>query len=319
MLRPGNSPAQRGAVGLLRPLLRQLRQALPGAPVRGRVDGGLAGNDWLDVRETERVAYVVGLATTPRRDQRAGRVLGEAYGLSQSSGRTEHVDGEPRYAAPSWSQRRRVIITAEVVRLPGHEPKCNPRFVGTNLRERPAAVYAGYCPRGDRENRLKEWQHGRALDRTRCSRVWANQFRVLLTAAADVLLQALRHQAHGTDCATAQVSTVRERLRKLAGWVERSVRRLVRHLHRTAPWGTTGPRVAVAVGAVPGYPHPPARTERWRSGIRQKTCVVTLPLRTCDDHRTTPNRERGALPLPSAIATGAEESSASPAWRPLPR
>ncbi len=98
VLRPGNSPAKHGAFGLLRSLLRQLRQAFPGAPVRVRVDGGFAGNDWLDVLETERVEYVVGLANNPRLAQRAGRLLGEAYGLSKYSGRTEHVYGETLYA-----------------------------------------------------------------------------------------------------------------------------------------------------------------------------------------------------------------------------
>ena len=114
--------------------------------------------------------------------------------------------GRRCYAAQSWSHRRRVIIKAEVVRLPGRDPKCNPRFVVTNLREAPATGYAIYCQRGDMENRLKELHDGLALDRTSCSRFWANQFRVLLTAAAYVLLQALRQQAHGTACARAQVS-----------------------------------------------------------------------------------------------------------------
>jgi hypothetical protein len=238
-------------------------------------------------------------------ERRAGRLLGEAYGLSKYSGRTEHVYGETLYAAQSWSHRRRIIIKAEGVRRPGHEPKCNPRFVVTNLHETPAAVYAVYCQRGDMENRLKELHHGLALDRTSGSRFWANQFRVLLTAAAYVLRQALRQQAHGTDCATAQVSTLRERLLKLAVWVERSVRRIVLHLPSSAPWSTTWQRVAVAVGAVSGSSHARACAEGWRRGIRQKTCVVNLPRRTCDDHRTPPNRERGALPLASATATGA--------------
>jgi Transposase DDE domain group 1 len=126
----------------------------------------------------------VGLASNPRLERRAGRLLGEAYGLSKYSGRTEHVYGETLYAAPSWSQRRRVLIKGEVVRRPGYEPKCNARFVVTNRRETPAAVYAVYCQRGDMENRLKELHHGLALDRTSCSRFWANQFRVLRTAAA---------------------------------------------------------------------------------------------------------------------------------------
>lgn len=157
-------------------------------------------------------------------------MLGEAYGLSKFSGRTEHVYGETLYAAQSWSHRRRVIIKAEVVRLPERAPKCNPRFVVTNLPETPATVYALYCQRGDMENRLKELHHGLALDRTSCSRFWANQFRVLLTAAAYVLLQELRRRAQGMNGADAQVSTLRARLLKLAAWVERSVRRIVLHL-----------------------------------------------------------------------------------------
>lgn len=55
VLRPGNSPAKHGAFGLLRTLLRRLRRAFPGAPLRVRVDGGFAGNDWLEVLEAEQV------------------------------------------------------------------------------------------------------------------------------------------------------------------------------------------------------------------------------------------------------------------------
>jgi hypothetical protein len=252
VLRPGNSPATRGARGLLRTLRRHLRRAFPGAALRVRVDGGFAGNAWLDCLEAQRVEYVVGLASNARLVRRAGRLLGEAYGLSKYSGRTEHVYGETGYAARSWSHRRRVIIKAEVVRLPGRDPKWNPRFVVTNLGDTPVTVYALYCQRGEMENRLKELHNGLALGRTSCSRFWANQFRVLLTTAAYVLLQELRRQAHGTDCASAQVSTLRERLLKLAVWVERSVRRLVLHLPQCAPWGDTWRRVAVAVGATPG-------------------------------------------------------------------
>lgn len=140
VLRPGNSPAARGARGVLRTLVRRLRQAFPGAALRVRVDGGFAGNDWLDFLETQRVEYVVGLASNARLVRRAGWLLGEAYGLSKYSGRTEHVYGETRYAARSWPQPRRVIIKAEVVRLPGRDPRCNPRFVVTNLGDTPAMV-----------------------------------------------------------------------------------------------------------------------------------------------------------------------------------
>ncbi|MCP9448548.1 MAG: transposase [Nitrospira sp.] len=128
-----------------------------------------------------------------------------------------------------------MIIKAEVIRLPRREPSCNPRFVVTNLPGTPAVVSQLYCQRGDVENRLKELHDGVGLDRTSCSRFWANQFRVLLTAAAYVLLQELRRRAVGTTRATAQVSTLRERLLRLAVWGKGSVHRLVLHLPRFAP------------------------------------------------------------------------------------
>ena len=250
VLRPGNSPAKHGAFGCCArscaACAARFRGAFSGARGWRLRRERLVGN----VLEAQRVEYVVGLASNARLVRRAGRLLGEAYGL-KFSGRTEHVSGETCYAARKWSCRRRVIIKAEVVRLPGREPRCNPRFVVTNLQESPAAVYAVYCQRGDVENRLKELHEGLALGRTSCSRFWANQFRVLLTAAAYVLLQDLRRQAQGTAYATAQVATLRERLLKLAVWVEGSVRRLVLHLPRFAPCGAAWRQVASAVGAVP--------------------------------------------------------------------
>ena len=86
-----------------------------------------------------------------------------------------------------------------------------------------------YCQRGDVENCIKEL-HDLEIDRTSCSRFWANQFRVLLTAAAYVLLQELRLRAAGTACARAQVCMLRERLLKLGARVRVSVRRIVVHL-----------------------------------------------------------------------------------------
>ena len=154
-----------------------------------------------------------------------------------------------RYAARKWSRKRRVIIKAEVLRHPGRTPKNNPRFVVTNLTIRPQAVYEFYCARGDVENRLKELHHGLEMDRTSCSKFRANQVRVLLALAAYILFQELRRRAGKTVGADAQVTTSRERLIKLAVWVERSARRIVLHLPLTFPWLPTWRQLARAVGA----------------------------------------------------------------------
>jgi len=251
VLRPGNAPASRGAIGLLRRLFRQLHAAFPGASLRVRLDGGFATPKVFTFLEAEEVEYVVAMASNVRLEKRARRLLGKARMLSRATGRTEHLYGETRYAAKKWPHKRRVVMKAEVVRHPGRPPKNNPRFVVTNLPDDPQTVYAGYCQRGDMENRLKELHHGLEMDRTSCSRFLANQFRVLLTVAAYTLFQELRRRARGTACADAQVTTLRERLLKLAVWVERTVRRIVLHLPATFPWLRTWRQIARAVGATP--------------------------------------------------------------------
>ena len=251
VLRPGNSPAKRGAIGLLRRLFTRLRAAFPRAILRVRLDGGFASPEVFAFLEAERVEYVVAMASNVRLVKRSRRLMGRARMRSKASGQTEHLYGETRYAARKWTRKRRVIIKAEVVRHPGRDPKNNPRFVVTNLADAPEAVYALYCGRGDMENRLKELQHGLALDRTSCHRFWANQFRVLLTLAAYILFQTLQAHAQGTACADAQVSTLRERLVKLAAWIERSVRRIVVHLPATGGWLPTWQQIARRLAAAP--------------------------------------------------------------------
>jgi hypothetical protein len=251
VLRPGNAPATRGARGILRRLLGKLRAAFPAAQFRVRLDGGFANPQLFAFLEREQVEYVVAMASNPRLEKRARRLMGKARMRSKATGQTEHLYGETRYAAKSWKRKRRVIIKAEVVRHPGRDPKNNPRFVVTNLTGEPQAVYEFYCGRGDVENRLKELHHGLEMDRTSCSSFLANQFRVLLTLAAYILFQELRRRAAKTVCADAQVTTLRERLIKLAVWVERSVRRIVLHLPATFPWLTTWRHLAQAVGARP--------------------------------------------------------------------
>lgn len=252
VLRPGNAPATLGAIGILSRLLERLREAFPRARVLVRLDGGFAAPEIFKFLEAEGCDYVVAMAKNKRLARRAARLMGTARHRSRRTGKTAHVYGQTRYAARSWSAKRRVIIKAEVVRHPGREPKMNPRFVVTNLKANPRRLYEKvYCARGEIENRIKELHHGLEIDRTSCPRFLANQMRVLLTAAAYVLMQELRRRAAGTGLARAQVSTLRERLLKLGARIERSVRRIVVHLPRTAAYQHEWRRIALSVGAVP--------------------------------------------------------------------
>jgi hypothetical protein len=52
--------------------------------------------------------------------------MGKARMRAKTSGETEHVYGETRYAAAKWKRKRRVIIKAEVVCHPGARPRTTP-------------------------------------------------------------------------------------------------------------------------------------------------------------------------------------------------
>jgi hypothetical protein len=254
ILRPGNAPATRGARGTLRRLIDMLRMAFPRARFFVRLDGGFATPAIFDFLDAEPgLDYVVAMGENAVLTRFAEPAMVDARALSEASGQTEHVYTEARYAARTWGHARRVLIKAEVVRLPGRDPRDNPRFVVTNLRPSPRFIYEQvYCARGDIENRIKELHDGLQIGRTSCGRFWANQLRVLLTAAAYVLMQELRLRAARTACARAQVTTLRERLLKLGVHVVVSVRRLVLHLPTSTPYLDAWRHIALALGARTG-------------------------------------------------------------------
>jgi Transposase DDE domain group 1 len=111
---------------------------------------------WSFSTASRGLEYVVNMAANAVLKRFVKSALRVARRRSKQSGKTEHVYGECLYAAKKWPHRRRVIFKAEVVRLVEREPRENPRFVITNLRQNPRWIYQQvYCQRGEIENRIK--------------------------------------------------------------------------------------------------------------------------------------------------------------------
>jgi hypothetical protein len=249
VLRPGNAPPAQGAQGLLRRLIALVRERFPEATVRVRLDGGFASGGMLGFLETEKVEYVVGLPRNTRLEKATRGLMREAKRRDRERGHPLPLFRALSYRARRWKRARRVIAKAEIVHADGREPKENPRYVVTNLRWRAREVYALYCRRGDVENRIKELK-ALGMDRTSCSRFFANQLRVLLAAAAYVLFQELRAAARHTSLARAQLDTLRLALLKIGARVVSSARRVLVHMTEHHPWRIPWLRVAAALGAV---------------------------------------------------------------------
>lgn len=128
-----------------------------------------------------------------------------------------------RYGAKSWNKQRQVIAKLEVT-----DKGPNPRFIITNLPGDAQALYDGaYCARGDMENRIKEQQLGLFSDRTSAHDWWANQFRLLLSSLAYILLESIRRIAlKGTELENAQATTIRLKLLKIGAVILRNTRRI---------------------------------------------------------------------------------------------
>lgn len=248
-LRPGNAKCQRGAVPVLRRIVRGLRRRMPHARVLVRLDAGFANPRLFTALECMGVDYVVGMAGNAALDRNAEPAMIKSRALVAQTGASARGFADFRYAAGSWEQERRVVVKAEVTVEGERSPRDNARFHVTNLRLGSANVHALYCGRGDSENRLKELLLDLEMDRTSCTRFLANQLRVLLTLAAYALYQDLRRGLRDTVRMT--VATLRLRLVKIAARVTESARRIVLHMSDSHPWRDLFRRAARSVGASP--------------------------------------------------------------------
>ena len=253
VLRAGNAPVKQGLLGILKRLLPLLRKAFPKARLRVRLDAGFAGPELLEGFEREGLEYVVCLAGNPTLKRAAAGLMEPVWKEYQQTGkRPQERYGDCLYKARSWKRRRRVVMQAGLALQAGRKPKANPRFVVTNIQGGARRIYRRiYCQRGEVENRIKELKAGVEMDRASCSRFDANQFRVLLSAAAYALLQELRWRARETCFARTQAAGLRLSLLKLGVWVRRSTRRVVLSLPREAPYVSEWLQIARSLGAVP--------------------------------------------------------------------
>jgi hypothetical protein len=233
-LRPSNIDEAKHAWAILALITRRLRQAWPDVKIIFRGDSGFCR--WRMLRWCDRhgVDYIVGLPKNPRLIRMSQTLMEEAEKGFKQTGLKQRLFGELSYAAGTWDRERRVIARIE------HADKgANPRYVVTSLTGSGQTLYEKtYCARGEMENRIKEQQLGLFADRTSCHDFVANQFRLLLSSMAYVLLETLRREfLAGTELACAQAGTIRLKLLKIGALVQRSVRRIVIHLSESFPLG----------------------------------------------------------------------------------
>ncbi len=233
LLRPANIDPARHSGAIVKLLVDRIRQQWPEVKIIVRGDSGFCRWKMMRWCENHGVDYVFGIGRNKVLERRIDPLMAEVEAAFDKTGEKQRHFHETEYQAKTWDRPRRVIMKAERL-LEGP----NRRFVVTSLDRPPQAVYDEcYTLRGDMENRIKEQQLMLFADRTSCHEFLPNQFRLLLSSFAYVLLHHLRseHLAE-TELAPAQADRLRLTLVKIAARVCLSTRRVVFHLSSNCPY-----------------------------------------------------------------------------------
>ncbi len=222
-LRPSNIDGAKHSGAILSLLVKRLRQVWPKVKIIFRGDGGFCRWKMLRWCDHHDIGYIVGLPKNKRLNRFTASLQDEATACFAATGSKVRWFTELQYAAKSWDRARRVIAKIEY-----SEHGVNPRYVVTNLKGDAQHLYDKvYCARGDMENRIKENQLDMFGGRTSCQRWWPNQFRLLLSALAYTLIEAIRRIAlQGTELAKAYVGTIRLKLFKIGAVILKNTRRI---------------------------------------------------------------------------------------------
>lgn len=248
VLRPGDTHASRGALAVLKRIVKRLRQEWPAAEIEIRADAGFAVPAIYEYCEEEGIDYTIGLVSNPRLEALAEPLLQRAVRESEErEGEKVRLVADGTYRAGSWDRGRRVVYKAEVL-----EKGTNTRFVLTSRTdEPPEKLYDWYAKRGEAEGWIKDFKRALKADRLSCHRFFANQFRLLLHAAAYWLLDTLRRRlvARGV-VRRMQLDTLRLRFIKIGGRVRQLLTKVRLYLASGHPgqrlWDALTPRPVTA-------------------------------------------------------------------------
>jgi hypothetical protein len=225
LLRAGNTHASNSSVALLKRIVTRLRERWPGVDIEIRADAGFAVPTIYDYCEREGITYTIALITNPRLLEMAEELLREAKEAYEHTGYKARLFSEDLYEAASWERTRRVVYKAEAV-----QKGTNRRFVVTTRSDRPKDLYEFYARRGEAENWIKDLKLHVKADRLSCHRFIANQFRLLLHAAAYWLMDTLRKKLVASGARRMQLDTLRLTLIKIGGRVRELLTKVRLHL-----------------------------------------------------------------------------------------
>ncbi len=254
-LRPGTVHASLGAADILDTIVTRLRAAWPDLRIQVRSDNGLAVPSLYDYCAAKGLPYAFGYATNPVLPRATEQALADLelyhHWYRHREPVVQRFESLNNYQAETWPHPRRIVAKIEVTPQGSQR-----RFVVTDHTEPAAEVYRDfYVQRGKvPEQPIGAMKNGLQADRLSACGFCANAFRLLVHTLAYAIVVLFREAvATVPEVATASVSTLRQRLWKLAARVVTSPRRIWLHLSETWPYRELWSGVLAAVQSFVGH------------------------------------------------------------------
>ncbi|MEZ5329259.1 MAG: IS1380 family transposase [Verrucomicrobiales bacterium] len=240
-LRPGKTPTDKEIITIVKRLIKGIRARFADTIIVFRADSHHTKPAVMDYLEEQRVEFVTGLAKNKALERLFAADIAKAEERYECR---KGYDSNPNdviefaddyYAAGTWSSQRRIIARIIV------GPKgVDVRYIVSSFQVATAQyLYTTvYCGRGEAELFIKECKLGLGSDTSPCQKATANQFRLLLHAAAYAILHRFRSTVlAGTKWERCTFAEIRLRLFKVAGRIE--VLKTKVRLHLSAALKTT--------------------------------------------------------------------------------
>lgn len=233
ILKPGTKHATFLLIPILKRLFGVIEKKYPKVKFVIRADSGFQNaNLFKYFEDRNNIIYRIALISNENLIKAVKEEIKKAECLYAERKETVLVFGELGYKAESWNKFRRVIFRIEV-----NSHQTDVRFVVTNdFESTPEEIKEDYNKRSDTENIIKEFKVQSFGERLSCERFQANFFRLIISLCSLILFQELKKKLVKTELAKSYVSTIREKILKIAVTVKITVRKIWFYLPKSYPY-----------------------------------------------------------------------------------
>jgi hypothetical protein len=224
-LRKSDIDGRKGALAIIKILVRKIRRHWPDVRIIIRGDSGFYSRGITKWAEKNGVCYLFAMIATGGLIKLAEGLRTQAQEVYAQSGTPLELCANFQYRSTSWAKEEgpRKIVA----KISKDSRGFSHHFIITNVEGEAEELNRLYNDRAQAENRIKDQQLYLFADRLSSHNWWANQLRMLFSAIAYTFLELIRREAlKNTELENARVDTIRLKLIKVAGIIKRTSRRI---------------------------------------------------------------------------------------------